>query len=261
MITYELNYGNKATINTGDYCNESPMFNEKLIITVNDGIEIDLAKEFEKMKVLVDTQLHKAVAEIRNRGKQKTLDGLRIKEIDGVKYPSVTTVLSPTPPEIPNLELYGLRGNMWDRVFQRIVEEARYSTDWTEAELKQIEVIGGMKGHSLQWIFDNLKDIDFRAGHTEVINTKDIYYGTYDADGFYKGELALFDCKSGKISKPMIDKSFMQIAAYCKAKEELPKYMVIIPTQQAEPIVSEEIDKYYQQFLQLRQNFRNTYGC
>jgi len=257
--TYELNYGNKATINTGNYENESPMFNVKKIITLDDGLEIDIASEFKEMRFLVDNQLHKAIDETKNRGKAKALEGFRIKEIEGVQYPSVTTIITPEMPEIPNLELYGLRGNMWDRVFTRMVEEGKYEEDFTKEELDQLVIIGGMKGHSLEWVVKN-EDFDFRTAQVNIVNKKDIYCGRYDADGFYKGDVATFDCKSGTLNKSMIDKSFMQLAAYAKAREEQSRYLVIIPTQKQEPIVSEEVDKYYAKFMKLRAEFKDKYG-
>ena len=104
------------------------------------------------------------------------------------------------------------------------------------------------------------KAFDFRNNQIEVVNEKDVYYGTYDADGFYNKEPALFDCKSGNMSKQTIEKSFMQLAAYSVAKEEVPKWMVILPTRSKKELASEDVQGFYQKFLKLRKDFKEIYG-
>ena len=265
MKQYELNYGNTYKIGKGSfedipiqqYENVNPFYNIKKIITVEDGIEIDLEAELEEMRFLVDNKLYKDVK--RAKTQPVSLDGLRIKVIDGKSYPSVTTILTPEKPDVPNLDLYALRGTMWDKVFNRMVGEATYFTDFGENELAKIKPIGGMEGHSLQWVFDN-NAFDFRNNQVEVVNEKDVYYGTYDADGFYNKEPALFDCKSGNMSKQAVEKAFMQLAAYSMAKEEVPKWMVIIPTRDKKEIASVDVEGYYRKFLIKREEFRKVYN-
>lgn len=254
--TYEITYSNKATINTGNYENLNPMYATKKIIETEGSV--DIIQEFAEMKKIVDGELYKSIQEIQSKDKQKTLEHLRIKVIDGISYPSVTTIITPDKPDIPNLELYGLRGNMWDGVFKKMVEEGKYEPFFTVEELKQIEPIGGMAGHSLEWVMKDDR-FDFRQAQVEVINKKDIYCGTYDADGFYE-LLAIFDCKSGKINKQMIEKAFMQMSAYCMAKEEIPQRMVIVPTQDTKPIISDDVEGYYKKFMVKRVEFKERFG-
>jgi len=254
--TYELNYGNKATINTGNYENLSPMFNIKVVL---EGVEkINEVEEFERIKKIVDGQLYNSIEQVRQDQLLKSLKHIRITEKDGVKYPHVTSIIRPDPLEgIPNLELYGLRGDILHEVFQTIVKDGGYVSPFDDERLAPI---GGLKDFDLEWIVDN-RDFEFGNSEVEIFNTQDIYTGRYDADGLYQSKKAMFDLKSGNLTKKTIDDAFMQIAAYSQGLDI--EVMVIIPCNpkiKKEPIVSKDIGMYYAKFKQKRIEFKERFG-
>ena len=62
---YELSYGNKATINTGNYENLNPVYNLKCQKFVSEGETLDLSKEFVTLKEIVDGLLQQAIYAVR----------------------------------------------------------------------------------------------------------------------------------------------------------------------------------------------------
>lgn len=95
-----------------------------------------------------------------------------------------------------------------------------------------------------------------------VISEKERYGGTPDGYGIVNGVPTIFDIKR----TPEKVKNFMQMAAYAKASTEKVEQMMIIPlndkTDQgfSKPIISTEIDKYFELFLYKRKEFKKVYG-
>ncbi len=265
MKTYELNYGNKATVNLGDYENLSPMYNEKLIITVEDGIEINIAEELEKMRAIVDEQLRLNVLNIRNAKKAKDIGNFRFYTKDGKQYISVTSVLNPepkTPEDEARLKPYGDRGTALHRIFAHLIENGELTSPTAE-EKELCSSVGGFLGYEF-W-FKKDERFDFRGAEREIFNDELQFAGRYDADGYFYGQPALFDLKSGSLDKSGIDKAFLQLSAY-NASLETPKEVLVIipvgPKSKKEPIITEgeKIKVYWDLFKIKRQAFRDKYG-
>lgn len=95
-----------------------------------------------------------------------------------------------------------------------------------------------------------------------VINEKERYGGLPDGFGVVDGKHTIFDIKR----TPEKTKNFMQMSAYAKASKEKVDQMMIIPlndkTDQgfSKPIVSTDIDKYYELFLYKRREFKKVYS-
>jgi len=259
---YEINYGNKATINTGNYENLSPMFNIKTIIESENGSRVYIRKEFKKMKKVVEDELKKSIDSIKQEQLLKSLKHLRFYEKDGVKYPSVTSIINPDPIEgIPNLELYGLRGEIIHRWFGEIVTSGSSKCFISDVEKERLVIIGGVEGFDINWV-TNDSQLEFDKSEVEVYNTKDVFAGRYDADGLLGGKVSLFDCKSGDLSKKGIERAFMQLSAYASCVPDI-KQLVIIPCNpkaKKVPVVSTEIDKYYALFMAKRKEFKERFG-
>lgn len=96
----------------------------------------------------------------------------------------------------------------------------------------------------------------------EVINEKERYGGLPDGYGVYGGLYTIFDIKR----TPEKVKNFMQMAAYAKASNRKIDQMMIIPindkTEQgfSKPILSTDIDKYFELFLYKRREFKKVYS-
>ena len=264
--TYELNYGNKATVNLGDYENESPMYNQKLIITIDDGIEINIAEEFEEMRQVVDEQLRLNVAKIRQRKLSTDLKDLRFYEYEGKRYPSVTSIISLGEKlDIPNLELYGRRGEILHRIFARTITDGKYVWDVTKEEEQALALIGGIseKDFGFKELLTNDR-FDFRLSEVEVYNVEHLYAGRFDAEGFDGQLKVIFDLKSGSMNKEAMTRAFMQLAAYAHCREGIQALIIlpVSPKTKKEPIIAtnSEMERYWQMFLAKRREFKEKFG-
>ena len=261
--TYELNYGNKATINTGNYENLSPMFNIKTIVETN-GEAIDIKAEFETMKKLVEEQLNQAIQEVKDKEKLKLLTNVRFYERDGKKYPSVTSIISMGEKlDIPNIDLYSLRGELLHKIPSQYIKEGVLYTKIEEDLKKKLLPIGGIDEHLkyLSYITEDERMV-FKNSEVEVFNDEHLYAGRYDADGTFDKEISFVDFKSGELNKNRTEEAFMQLAAYAKCHNDV-KTIVIYPINhksKKEPIVTNDIDKYFSLFLVKREEFKKKFG-
>jgi len=95
-----------------------------------------------------------------------------------------------------------------------------------------------------------------------VFDEKNRYGGTPDGYSSVGGITTIFDIKR----TPEKVKNFMQMSAYAKASGRDIKQMMIIPlndkTEQgfSKPIISADIDKYFELFLYKRKDFKKVYG-
>ena len=243
----ELNYGNKCTINTGNYENISPMFNIKKII---EGGDVDIVKEFEDMKTLVDGQINAYI-----KAHQTEILNPRIYEKDGKKYISVTQVITPIKPKIPNFELYGVRGDIYHRIFEKWTTKGKYEVDITNEEKKRLEPIKGIDETALDWV-TQLKDVEYITSERVVYNDEYMYAGKYDACGLYNKCPVVFDLKSGRIDT---DKCYMQLSAYAKAIGDISS-MMVFSLQDKKIYTSEKIDFYFGMFIKARKDFKERWG-
>lgn len=190
---------------------------------------------------------------------------------DGSEVPSVTSILNYDSDFLVSddeLKQYSSQGNIIHAQVYEYVKSGLWKTP---------QEIGGiaadlfiLKSGSLKLSLDGW---DFTAflkkypieklenGET-VFNEKDKYAGTPDGYGMMNAIPTIFDIKR----TPEKVKNFMQMAAYAKASNKDIKQMVIIPlndkTEQgfSKPIISSDIDKYYELFLFKRKEFRKVYS-
>jgi len=256
--TYELNYGNKATVNVGNYENLGPMYNLKLVIETEGTI--DIGQEFIRMKAMVDKHLANNVKEIKLVKLLEDMKHLRFYEKDGIKLPSVTTVISPEP--YTGNPVFGTIGDILHRAFSKYIKTGDIKVDITSLEKDQLIANNlNIDDYVMEWIKYDEQFI-FGKSEQEVFSLTDRYAGTYDADGLYGGVKCVFDLKSGSMLRGGQDKAFMQLAAYSKCLPDI-KRLVIIPCNpksKQDPLISDDIDKYYSMFMQKRKAFKDKFG-
>lgn len=254
MKTYELNYGNKATVNVGNYENLNPMFNIKVVI---EAEKINITEEFNRIKLIVDDQLKQSIEDIRLRKRLADIKHLRFKEVNGVLYPHVTDIISPDPLEIPNIELYGERGDIFHEMFAK----DNWKPIYTDAEEAKFQLIGGIRNFDFSWVKDDIK-FEFDQSEVEVINHEKRYVGKYDKDGLYDSVPAVFDLKSGNMTKQAQERTFIQLAAYAVCVPNIERLVIIPcnPKNEKKPLFTDDIDKYYAMFLQKRAIFFDRFG-
>lgn len=216
--------------------------------------------------------------------------GARVMEKKGVRYPSVTTVLSAVYPIIfPEYKLrqYAARGWIVHAQIRHFLQTGRWERDLmkiprTEEEMlrmcRDIEILRtgslGLSWHDCNFpgfwekhgkLFKPWKD---RTGENTCFNDQYRYFGTSDWPCLYKDEPTMVDFKTS-MHYPAIrmDKFFKQTAAYskCEASGEI-KQMVIVPINPGNkcgfgrPMISRSVDFYFNWFARDRLIFNRMYG-
>jgi len=261
MPEYEISYTNKATINIGNFENLQPLYSVKKKIETPVPLSDDVLEEhYIKLQKLIDKLLENNIRSIKTAPKRDVLPPhIRVEEKEGKQYIHVTDIINPQP--FCGNQLYGERGTRLHRILQKLIELGNYEFNITDTEEKTYEGIGGIRKFDFKWILD--LGLDFRSSETEVWNEELLTVGRYDADGFYKGELCMFDLKSGKPGLKQTKDAFMQMACYIKSTGRDYQNMVIIPIHpeaNKQLIMTNEIDKYYDMFKEKRSAFRDKYG-
>lgn len=261
------------------YENFSPMYSVKEII--NDGRLITDEDRLERQRV-IRLQLE----EMFNKDREKIqLDELQsiYKNLDfitnpknGKRYPRVSDIIYWDTEFYINpdeLSQYGARGtgihacvDNWlnkkewgpfDKVIsKRDMILLKTGTLKLWETLDQFNFIGFMDEFG--------KDIELEEGEFRAFNDDFFYCGQPDRVGKYKGKKAIFDYKCRGIN----DADFKQMAAYCHLDDPRLKgieVMVGIPLNPknksgyGKPVVETEIDKYFNQFLRDREEFKEKF--
>lgn len=265
--TIEQTYSNKATINTGNYENLSPMYALKQIIEIEDGDIVEKGfeqKEFAEMKRIVDTELQKSISEVKDKEKIEALKNIRFYEKDGKKYPSVTSIISMgEKPDVPNIELYGLRGELLHKMMSMYIKDGTLYTKVDEETKSKLTIIGGIDEHikCLTYVVEDERAV-FDKSEQEVFNDEHLFAGRYDANGNFDKQPSVFDFKTGTPNKERQEEALVQLSAYAKCLRGIKCLVVypINPKSKQEPIVTNDIDKYFSLFLQKRKAFKDKFG-
>lgn len=246
----KISHGDKATINIGNYENVNPMYNLSVEIDKETVTTEEIETELARIKQIVDTHLQRDIDAIKNT----VPPNLRVDEIDGVKYLHVTSAITPVTPDIPHIEEHAALGTALDTLAKSIIDGTEVvisppqtpnvKTTWDE-----------LKTAFAKWVIDHSEDVVFTAHSIKGINSVYRYIGELDAVGMYKGSPAIFDFKkTAKVNAELRDKYFMQMAAYAHfdnttSSVDFPEYLVIVSPFN-EPIITTDIQKYWEMFLQ-----------
>jgi hypothetical protein len=261
---------------TGSYSNMRPGFAASMEFEQEFGSEeeVGLAIETAQQELQgicyanFETEATKAkMAKIREDRKDFRFYTLK----DGTEVPSVTSILNYDTDfmmDDSELKQYGSQGNIIHAQVAEFIKTGKWiSPKDIEGLTPDLFILksGSLKLSLDGWDFqaflkkypmENLKNGEI------VTNEKDRYAGLPDGYGFLGGVNSIFDIKR----TPEKTKNFMQMAAYAKAGKEKVEQMVIIPlndkTEQgfSKPIVSNDIDKYYELFLYRRKEFKKVYS-
>lgn len=258
------------------YENFSPMFSIKEIIPGKISDEARLVRQ----KQLYDeiSKFFNAEREnIKLEELQSEFKNLRftLNPATGKKYPHVTDILywdadfyvSPD-----QLSQYGARGS----AVHSMIDHWIATKTWDFKVVNKRDMIL-LKNGSLR-LFDNIgdinflgfmekyaKDIEFGEGEFRGFNDEHFYCGSPDRVGSYLGIPTIFDfkCREAKTD------DFKQMAMYCHLDDPRVKdvkQMVIIPLNPdnkagyGRPVVSDEIEKYFNLALRDRHDYRDKFG-
>lgn len=214
-----------------------------------------------------------ATAEEVARAIQQQEKKPRFTEIEGVKYPHVTDIISGGKvPNIPYIDEHAYIGQMYHMANANFIKTGEFKLDEGVKYEQPKNIPLHYSTFSLPKFLERCGESSkfvFRAAEVFVSNKEHLYCGTFDADGSYNGVPALFDFKKFKtIDKNQLDQYFMQLSAYYKAAGLEERALIIISLHPECPIEKaiivkdkkEELARYWQMFLGKRVEFKNKFG-
>ena len=218
------------------------------------------------------------------------LEKLRVRVVNGVKMPSVTTVLHPFGIDYPEhlLNQYAARGTLVHKQVEVFLRYGIWYPAWKLANSKEagddkerdelceaLDIIekGGLKLKTSDCNFRGFykeyrKHLTFNNLEIESHNTKHAYCGRFDCHGTYKGKPAIIDFKTASdYNREKLGSYFQQLSAYANTDgmEEI-KYLVVIPLSPRSangyeaPLVSTKVKSHFREFLTKRKEFKKLYG-
>jgi len=212
---------------------------------------------------------------------QEDLKNFRFYDIDGEKFPSVTSV-SGYDKEFfvgdDDLKIYAAQGNIYDAEIRNFVKtgEWKESKDILECTadrfILKTRPLSTGKALSLDTckfreFLEKYPITDLKSIEKPVFNKKYRYAGTPDLVGTYNGLKTLVSIKRTKSETD----NLIQESAYAKSDgmEDIKQMMVVEMKNEmdggnkqgfSKPIVSTDIDRYFELFLRKRNEVLKIYG-
>lgn len=277
-----------AVLSSGPYENLRPEFVFDATYKDVEGFprydfERDLDHAIEAQQKAYE-KLYKQIEHVEAQAMQKAIEKFHkdIKwytdEKTGERWPSVTSVIdfaNPIEWFVDKDRLRGLaaRGQVVDMVLQQFIKDK--GSHWTNPEdipdairhLTIMKDIGVEISGNLPAFVDKF-EVKFISGHCNVFNKKDKYGGQPDCICTFGDDqiLVIADLKSFNPDAKGKIRTLKQCAAYAMAHETKVDKIAIIPihggNQQgySKPVITDEIEKYYEMFLADRKVFFDTFG-
>lgn len=267
--TIKLSYTNKATIPSGiQYSNFTPSYTVTQEIRIDDdnqSADLTTKNQMQWMKQYVDDMVMKDFDLLSNLTRKELPTENMYHVIDGKKWPRVTSIITPDRPEIPHIDDHAELGTKLDQLFKDYIEDGEMKYEKFKDKGNIDLTWKQLFDQTIEFVKENDKDIQFKQHSVSVKNTSIHYAGEADAYGMYKGEFALFDFKKTKsISGQIKKKYFMQLAAYANGIKShsiaIKPQVLVILSPWNKPIVTDEIDKYFLDFVDCRSAFRRRFG-
>lgn len=282
----EITVGLSATVPIANYENLKPLYSIKAEFDKNKITQKEIDEVIAGIKTIEYNKLDDDYVRGLKKAIEKERDDLRFYEIDGKLYPSVTSILNPFGIDYDPylLAQYASRGTIVHHIAEKMILELKDGkalenielVDPTEVdELKDdVETVTkGSKG--LKWDDCSPKsfwkkygkdfDLSNAVAEQRVKNPKYEYAGTMDLNCKYKGKRAVLDWKTAKnYGGKKLDKYFAQSAAYAKCVGA--EIIIIAPLKPSnksgygKPYITDDIESHWQNFIKMRQKFKELYG-
>ena len=247
--TIEIVYARSLKLNRGNYQQDAPMWSEKMCIELNGHTEEEVAQiekeEYQKLKDRID---ERALGEWNRTALE--LSGLRVRVKDGIKFPSVTSILKPEP-YTGNPE-YGTRGTEIHRICNKFIKDGT----WEEPKVK-LEKVSFDQIPYKEFFAKHKERLDFTKHKTniEVFNDKWLYSGEIDLICRVDKKWTLVDLKTGGWDWP-------QLVAYLKCGSGKIEQLAVfdLKTWALEVLPLADIGEYWENFLWMRGRFKERFG-
>jgi len=229
IVTREIHYGRTLKLpQKVQYAQDGPMFNEKITMTFSnvpaDKIEDECTKAYEMLKKKIDDRCS-AAWEAFEASRKKDTTGLRIREKDGIMYPSVTSILNPNGLPDGISPEYAIRGEEVEEVFVHFLTSGEW-VDYTrkleklsyddvcpkkfwETHKDRIDV--SLYKPKYEVFHKKMRysgEVDFNVGVDAIETLTDVKTGQYDMAQLVSyneslskplPQIAVFDMKNNKI--------------------------------------------------------------
>jgi hypothetical protein len=276
MRTLKISASFGGKIPVGSYANMNPSFFAEETLELNDEVQDVNSYIKTRQQSLLEICYNNFESEATKakliKIKNDRADFRFTKLPNGEEVPSVTTILNydfDWQGDDEELKQYASQGNIIHAQVHEFIKNKVWKEPKEILELTTDLFIlknGNLKLPSDGWSFEAfLKKYpitNLKNGETSF-NEKLRYGGTPDGEGIHETLPTLFDVKR----TPDKVKNFMQMSAYakCKGMEHI-KQLMIIPlndkTEQgfSKPILTTDIDKYFELFISKRKDFKKIYG-
>lgn len=266
-----------GVFSVGEFENER----HKVSMSMTFPGSVDIPEKQRQLYGLLSQMLSEREKKSHQKFIEKTYSFIRWYDIDGQKYPSVTSVLNAINPmkfhvDSEKLKGYAARGNVGDLVLQEFIKTKKWlephkipeAHRWLQImETHQIDYAGDIQG------FCEKYQVNFLGGHETVVSNKYKYAGQLDATCKMMGSdiFTVADLKMADPDKKAVTRYLKQCAAYLMALAEmgkcgLPAQIAIFPvhggTKQgfSKPVVTDNIESYFKMFLSDREAFKEMFG-
>lgn len=267
MTITEVTVSKSAVIPVAAYENLRPSFS----ITAQP----DKGESAYKVITYLSDSLSQLIREESNRCKTEYLEKLyawiRWYEKDGIRYPSVTSILGIDKSfgqfTEQELQQYASRGNVLEAMIQIFLTDGK----WVDPKefpqcCEDIEILqtGNLKlswedGSHKEFMAEFGDKIKVEVFQKTVFNTEHLYAGTMDILGTFDGKRSIMDIKSGTFD-------MRQLAAYAVCEENI-EQLVVLPIGPTEnkcgfkkPIICTTIESEFREFIKARAKFRQRFG-
>lgn len=266
----------QGVLPTGSYSNMRPMFSASMEFEQEFKTDDELHMTIESIQQNLQAICYQNFEMEANKAKilkiQEDRKDFRFYQLqNGEDVPSVTSILnydSEFLVDSEELKQYASQGNIIHAQVAEYIKSGQWrkpqEIEGTTADLfilKKGSLSLSLDGWDFTSFLKKYPIENLRNGET-VINEKERYGGLPDGYGTVGGVETIFDIKR----TPEKTKNFTQMAAYVKASGKKIGQMMIITlndkTEQgfSKPIISTDVDKYFELFLFKRKEFKKVYG-
>ena len=259
-----------GVIPRGAYENLRPGFSMTLEPADGQSIETIFNSGMEYLHSLLDLEENRAKADLIS----KLYKHIRWYPRNNKKYPSVTSIIGYEDRYTKfgkftdeELSQYASRGNIIEALINAFIKNGKWQNPNRMRSIKEDVAI--IKDGSLRFdlrecshkaFMDKFGDkIVVEEFQKVVYNDENIYAGTIDILGLYDGVKSVIDIKCGVFD-------MRQLAAYAICLEDI-KQLVILPVGPTDnkcgykkPVICDNIQKEFKEFLKARAKFRKRFG-
>lgn len=292
----EISASISAKIPIAQFENYQPYYHLKETWNTKDGTP-DVKKRIEGIQEFLRTKLQGDYEKVEIERIERTKENIRFYDRGNTKYPSVTSIIHPEGIDYDPvlLEQYASRGTIVHKQAEIYIQEKKavlankkLSAEQKKASLEKLKLVDPhtvpeleqdvivVEQGSLELDWEDCDFAGFEKKHGKDFSWDELekkvfsdtykYAGRVDCVGTYKKDKAIIDFKTASnYDKKKLGNYLSQLAAYAYTQKDV-KVLVLVPLNPSNkcgygaPMITKNIDKYFNKFLQSRRLFKKMYG-